>query len=173
MPHLYLVDGSGYIFRAYHRLPPLTNKHGEPVGAVYGYTAMLWKLADQLHKADGPTHMAVVLDKSSKTFRNDLYDQYKAHRPPPPEDLVPQFPMIRDATRAFSLPCIETEGLEEGLVAGPDPDQVQKLQRRLFAAFIHSIDAQAHCLRQSVIATFTGGALTIAVWVAILWDKMA
>ncbi len=112
MPHLYLVDGSGYIFRAYHRLPPLTNKHGEPVGAVYGYTAMLWKLADQLHRADGPTHMAVILDKSSKTFRNELYDQYKAHRPPPPEDLVPQFPMIRDATRAFSLPCIEEEGLE-------------------------------------------------------------
>ncbi|WP_242185744.1 DNA polymerase I [Sphingomonas sp. CARO-RG-8B-R24-01] len=112
MPHLYLVDGSGYIFRAYHRLPPLTNKHGEPVGAVYGYTTMLWKLADEVHAADGPTHMAVILDKSSKTFRNDLYDQYKAHRPPPPEDLVPQFPMIRDATRAFSLPCIETEGLE-------------------------------------------------------------
>ncbi|WP_413060585.1 DNA polymerase I [Sphingomonas carotinifaciens] len=112
MPHLYLVDGSGYIFRAYHRLPPLTNKHGEPVGAVYGYTTMLWKLADELHAAEGPTHMAVILDKSSKTFRNDLYDQYKAHRPPPPEDLVPQFPMIRDATRAFSLPCIETEGLE-------------------------------------------------------------
>ncbi len=112
MPHLYLVDGSGYIFRAYHRLPPLTNRLGEPVGAVYGYTTMLWKLADALHKAEGPTHMAVILDKSSKTFRNDLYDQYKAHRPPPPEDLVPQFPMIRDATRAFSLPCIEEEGLE-------------------------------------------------------------
>jgi DNA polymerase-1 len=112
MPHLYLVDGSGYIFRAYHRLPPLTNKHGEPVGAVYGYTTMLWKLADALHKADGPTHMAVILDKSSSTFRNELYDQYKAHRPPPPEDLVPQFPMIRDATRAFSLPCIEEQGLE-------------------------------------------------------------
>ena len=112
MPHLYLVDGSGYIFRAYHRLPPLTNKHGEPVGAVYGYTSMLWKLADEVHAADGPTHMAVILDASSKTFRNDLYDQYKAHRPPPPEDLVPQFPMIRDATRAFSIPCIETEGLE-------------------------------------------------------------
>jgi DNA polymerase-1 len=112
MPHLYLVDGSGYIFRAYHRLPPLTNIRGEPVGAVYGYTTMLWKLADALHKADGPTHMAVILDKSSHTFRNDLYDQYKAHRPPPPEDLVPQFPMIRDATRAFSLPCIEEEGLE-------------------------------------------------------------
>ena len=112
MPHLYLVDGSGYIFRAYHRLPPLTNKHGEPVGAVYGYTTMLWKLADELHKADGPTHMAVVLDKGSHTFRNDLYDKYKAQRPPPPEDLVPQFPMIRDATRAFSLPCIEEAGLE-------------------------------------------------------------
>jgi DNA polymerase-1 len=112
MPHLYLVDGSGYIFRAYHRLPPLTNVHGEPVGAVYGYTTMLWKLADELHKADGPTHMAVVLDKGSHTFRNDLYDQYKAHRPPAPEDLVPQFPMIRDATRAFSLPCIEEAGLE-------------------------------------------------------------
>ena len=112
MPHLYLVDGSGYIFRAYHRLPPLTNKHGEPVGAVYGYTTMLWKLADEVHAADGPTHMAVILDKSSHTFRNELYDQYKAHRPPPPEDLVPQFPVIRDATRAFSLPCIEEEGLE-------------------------------------------------------------
>jgi len=112
MPHLYLVDGSGYIFRAYHRLPPLTNIRGEPVGAVYGYTTMLWKLADELHKADGPTHMAVILDKGSHSFRNDLYDQYKAHRPPAPEDLVPQFPMIRDATRAFSLPCIEEAGLE-------------------------------------------------------------
>ncbi len=112
MPHLYLVDGSGYIFRAYHRLPPLTNKHGEPVGAVYGYTTMLWKLVDELNKADGPTHMAVVLDKSEHTFRNELYDQYKAHRPPAPEDLVPQFPMIRDATRAFSLPCIEEAGWE-------------------------------------------------------------
>src|ERR1700712_4642281 len=112
MPHLYLVDGSGYIFRAYHVLPKLTNKHDEPVGAVYGYTTMLWKLVDELHKADGPTHMAVVLDKSSHTFRNELYDQYKAHRPPPPEDLIPQFPMIRDATRAFSLPCIEEEGRE-------------------------------------------------------------
>ncbi|HWI85661.1 MAG TPA: 5'-3' exonuclease H3TH domain-containing protein, partial [Sphingomonas sp.] len=110
--HLYLVDGSGYIFRAYHRLPPLTNKHGQPAGAVYGFTTMMWKLVEDLHAADGPTHMAVIFDASSKTFRNDMYDQYKAHRPPPPEDLVPQFPMIRDATRAFSLPCIEEEGLE-------------------------------------------------------------
>lgn len=110
--HLYLVDASGYIFRAYHRLPPLTNIRGEPVGAVYGYTTMLWKLAEALHKADGPTHMAVILDASGKSFRNEIYPAYKAHRPPAPEDLVPQFPMIRDATRAFSLPCIEQIGLE-------------------------------------------------------------
>ncbi len=110
--HLYLIDGSAYIFRAYHRLPPLTNPAGVPVGAVYGYTTMLWKLAEDLHKADGPTHLAVILDKGSITFRNDLYDQYKANRPPPPEDLVPQFPLIRDATRAFSLACIEEAGLE-------------------------------------------------------------
>ncbi|MFN9376034.1 MAG: DNA polymerase I [Novosphingobium sp.] len=110
--HLYLVDGSAYIFRAYHRLPPLTNPQGVPVGAVYGYTTMLWKLADDLHKADGPTHLAVILDASGKSFRNEIYDQYKANRPPPPEDLKPQFPLIRDATRAFSLPCIEEQGLE-------------------------------------------------------------
>jgi DNA polymerase-1 len=111
-PHLYLVDGSSYIFRAYHRLPPLTNRHGTPAGAVYGYTTMLWKLADGLTRADGPTHMAVILDASEHTHRNVMYDQYKAHRPPPPEDLVPQFPLIRVATRAFSIPCIEEAGLE-------------------------------------------------------------
>ena len=110
--HLYLVDGSSYIFRAYHRLPPLTDPQGTPVGAVYGYTTMLWKLADDLDKAEGPTHLAVILDKGSTSFRNALYDQYKANRPPPPEDLVPQFPLIRDATRAFSLACIEEDDLE-------------------------------------------------------------
>ncbi|MAO95895.1 MAG: DNA polymerase I [Citromicrobium sp.] len=110
--HLYLVDGSAYIFRAYHRLPPLTNPEGTPVGAVYGYTTMLWKLAEDLDKADGPTHLAVVLDKSSQSFRNEIYDQYKANRPDPPEDLVPQFPLIRDATRAFSLPLIEEPDVE-------------------------------------------------------------
>ncbi|MEP3052367.1 MAG: DNA polymerase I [Erythrobacter sp.] len=110
--HLYLVDGSSYIFRAYHRLPPLTDPEGTPVGAVYGYTTMLWKLADDLDQADGPTHLAVILDASSKSFRNDIYPEYKANRPPAPEDLVPQFPLIRDATHAFSLPCIEQIGLE-------------------------------------------------------------
>src|SRR3954467_12593524 len=112
MPHLYLVDGSSYIFRAYHRLPPLTNRHGLNVGAVYGYTTMLWKLAESLHKEEGPTHLAVIFDAGSHPFPNEMYDQYKAQRPPPPPDLVPQFPLIRDATRAFSLPCIEEEGLE-------------------------------------------------------------
>ncbi len=110
--HLYLVDGSSYIFRAFHRLPPLTNKFGLNVGAVYGYTTMLWKLADSLNKADGPTHLAVILDASESTFRNQLYDQYKANRPPAPPELVPQFPLIRDATRAFSIPCLEEDGLE-------------------------------------------------------------
>src|SRR6476469_9348043 len=114
--HLYLVDGSSYIFRAYHRLPPLTNRHGQPAGAVYGYTTMLWKLAGDLSRGSkqdgGPTHMAVILDASEHTHRNEMYDQYKAHRPPPPEDLVPQFPLIRVATRAFSIPCIEEAGLE-------------------------------------------------------------
>src|SRR2546430_55360 len=80
-PHLYLVDGSSYIFRAYHRLPPLTNRHGQPAGAVYGYTTMLWKLAGELNKGakddGGPTHMAVILDASEQTFRNTMYDQYR------------------------------------------------------------------------------------------------
>jgi len=112
MPHLYLVDGSSYIFRAFHVLPGLTNKFGLNVGAVYGYTTMLWKLAGDLNKEDGPTHLAVILDASESTFRNQMYDQYKANRPPPPPELVPQFPLIRDATRAFSIPCIELDGLE-------------------------------------------------------------
>ncbi len=125
--HLYLVDGSSYIFRAYHRLPPLTNPEGTPVGAVYGYTTMLWKLADDLHKADGPTHMAVILDKSSQSFRNELYDQYKAHRPEPPEDLRPQFPLIRDATRAFSMPCIEEDNVEaDDIIASYAKDALAK-----------------------------------------------
>ncbi len=110
--HLYLVDGSSYIFRAYHRLPPLTNPEGTPVGAVYGYTTMLWKLAADLDAAEGPTHLAVILDASGVSFRNHIYEYYKANRPEPPEDLRPQFPLIRDATRAFSLPCIEVPGLE-------------------------------------------------------------
>ncbi|MFI4964702.1 MAG: DNA polymerase I [Caulobacterales bacterium] len=111
---LYLVDGSGFIFRAFHALPPLTRKSdGLPVGAVAGFCNMLWKLLVDMKAAeDAPTHLAVVFDHSEKTFRNKLYDQYKAHRPPAPEDLVPQFPLVRDATRAFGVPCLELPGYE-------------------------------------------------------------
>jgi DNA polymerase-1 len=110
--HVYLVDGSGYIFRAYHALPPLTRSDGTPVGAVQGFCNMLWKLLEDLKGEDHPTHLAVIFDYSGKSFRNDFYEAYKAHRPDPPEDLVPQFGLIRDATRAFQLPCIEMEGYE-------------------------------------------------------------
>lgn len=115
---LYLIDGSAYIFRAYHALPPLTRKSDKlPVGAVSGFCNMLWKLLTDAQDAAQehigvPTHFAVIFDHSSKTFRNDLYSEYKANRSEPPEDLVPQFPLIRDATRAFGLPCIEQEGYE-------------------------------------------------------------
>ena len=111
---LYLVDGSGFIFRAYHALPPLTRKSdGLPVGAVSGFCNMLWKLlVDMKSSEDAPTHLAVIFDHSEKTFRNALYDQYKAHRPPAPEDLVPQFPLVREATLAFGVPSIELAGYE-------------------------------------------------------------
>jgi DNA polymerase-1 len=118
---LYLVDGSGYIFRAYHALPPLTRKSdGLPVGAVAGFCNMMWKfLCDMKGEADAPTHLAVIFDHSEKTFRNALYDQYKAHRPPPPEDLIPQFALVREATRAFGVPAIELPGYEaDDVIAG-------------------------------------------------------
>ncbi|UVK41478.1 DNA polymerase I [Mesorhizobium sp. AR10] len=114
--HLFLIDGSGYIFRAYHALPPLTRKSdGLPVGAVSGFCNMLWKLMLDARNTDVgvvPTHFAVIFDYSSKTFRNDLYPEYKANRSAPPEDLIPQFGLIRQATKAFNLPCIEMEGFE-------------------------------------------------------------
>ncbi len=114
--HLFLIDGSGFIFRAFHALPPLTRKSdGLPVGAVSGFCNMLWKLlTDARDTSVGvtPTHLAVVFDYSAKTFRKDLYDAYKANRSAPPEELIPQFGLIRQATRAFNLPCIETEGFE-------------------------------------------------------------
>jgi len=111
---LYLVDGSGFIFRAFHALPPLTRKSdGLPIGAVSGFCNMIWKLlVDMRSQADAPTHLAVIFDHSEETFRNKLYDQYKAHRPPPPEDLVPQFPLVREATKAFGVPCLELPGYE-------------------------------------------------------------
>ena len=110
--HLYLIDGSGYIFRAYHALPPLTRKSdGLPVGAVAGFCAMLHKMLMGFGTG-GPTHLAVIFDYSGRSFRNALYPEYKAHRPPAPEDLVPQFPLVREATRAFGIPSVEMEGFE-------------------------------------------------------------
>ena len=110
---LFLIDGSGYIFRAYHALPPLTRKSdGLSVGAVAGFCNMLWKFLEEMKGNEAPTHLAVIFDKSEVTFRNELYSEYKANRPPAPEDLAPQFPLIRDATRAFNLPCIEMGGFE-------------------------------------------------------------
>ena len=111
--HLLLVDGSGYIFRAFHALPQLNRKSdGLPVGSVQGFCNMLWKLTEDLKGEDEPTHMAVIFDHKGKTFRDDLYPQYKAQRPPAPEELVPQFPLTRSATRAFNIPSIELEGWE-------------------------------------------------------------
>ncbi len=111
--HLHLVDGSAFIFRAYHALPPLTRKSdGLPIGAVAGFCNMLFKTVEDAKGPDAPTHVAVIFDYSGTTFRNKIYDQYKANRPPAPEDLVPQFPLTRDATRAFNIACIEKEGFE-------------------------------------------------------------
>jgi DNA polymerase-1 len=111
--HLHLVDGSAFIFRAYHALPPLTRKSdGLPVGAVSGFCNMIHKMIEGNTGPDAPTHAAVVFDKGSHTFRNDLYDLYKANRDAMPEDLRPQMPLTRDATRAFNLACLELEGFE-------------------------------------------------------------
>ena len=114
--HLFLVDGSGFIFRAFHALPPLTRKSdGLPVGAVSGFCNMLWKLLTSARDTSvgvTPTHFAVIFDYSSKTFRKEIFPDYKANRSAPPEELIPQFGLIRQATRAFNLPCIETDGFE-------------------------------------------------------------
>jgi DNA polymerase-1 len=110
--HVFLIDGSGYIFRAYHALPPLTRpSDGLPVGAIHGFCQMLWKLLKDVTDDLEPTHLAVLFDTKTN-YRTEIYPEYKAHRPPPPEDLIPQFSIIRDATRAFGVPSIEIEGYE-------------------------------------------------------------
>jgi len=111
--HLHLIDGSAFIFRAYHALPPLTRKSdGLPIGAVSGFCNMLQRYISDDHGPDAPTHVAVIFDKGSHTFRNDLYDLYKANREAMPEDLRPQMPLTREATRAFNIACQEIEGFE-------------------------------------------------------------
>jgi DNA polymerase-1 len=111
--HLYLVDASGFIFRAFHALPPLTRKSdGLPMGAVSGFCNMLWKVLEDLKAGERPTHFACIFDAGAITFRNELYDKYKAQRPPPPEDLIPQFPLVREAAIAFGTPALELAGFE-------------------------------------------------------------
>lgn len=111
--HVFLVDGSSYIFRAYHALPPLNRKSdGLQVNAVLGFCNMLWKLLREMPEDNRPTHLAIIFDKSEITFRNKIYPDYKAHRPPAPDDLIPQFALIREAVRAFDLPCLEQVGFE-------------------------------------------------------------
>ena len=111
--HLHLIDGSAFIFRAYHALPPLTRKSdGLPIGAVSGFCNMLQRYVEGNQGANAPTHVAVIFDKGSHTFRNDLYDQYKANRDEMPEDLRPQMPLTREATRAFNIACEEIDGYE-------------------------------------------------------------
>jgi len=106
--HVFLIDGSGFIFRAFHALPPMTSPEGTPVNAVFGFTKMLMKLLDDTD-AD---RIAVIFDRAQKTFRSDIYADYKAHRPPPPEELIPQFALVREATEALNVPAVDMDGFE-------------------------------------------------------------
>ena len=124
---VYLIDGSGYIFRAFHALPPLTRpSDGLPVGAIHGFCNMLWKLLRETKGEKRPTHLAVIFDHSKTSFRNAISADYKAHRPDPPPELVPQFSLIRDAVRAFNVACIEKEGFEaDDIIATYTRDAVE------------------------------------------------
>ena len=108
MKHVFLIDGSGFIFRAFHGLPPMTRPDGTPVNAVYGFTTMLFKMIEDTD-AD---HIAVIFDKARRTFRNEIYPEYKAHRPDPPDELIPQFALVREATRAMNVSAVDMEGFE-------------------------------------------------------------
>ncbi|MCG8508979.1 MAG: DNA polymerase I, partial [Rhodospirillales bacterium] len=108
MKHLFLIDGSGFIFRAFHAIRPLTRPDGTPVNAVYGFTTMLMKLLEDTD-AD---YVAVIFDRARRTFRNDIYPDYKANRPDPPEELIPQFALVREATRALNIPAVDMDGYE-------------------------------------------------------------
>ena len=125
--HICLVDGSTYIFRAYHALPPLTRKSdGFPVGAISGFCNMLDKLVREEKEKKGITHLLVVFDASGKTFRNDIYPEYKANRSEAPEDLIPQFPVIRKATSAFNIPFVELLGYEADDLIASYAQEAQK-----------------------------------------------
>ena len=124
-PHIYLIDGSGFIFRAYHGIRPLNSPDGTPVNAVFGFSNMLFKLLQDLDISEKPSHLAVIFDTKRQTFRNDIYPEYKAHRPPAPEDLVPQFAIIREAVKAFGLPSIELDGFEADDLIATYADQAR------------------------------------------------
>lgn len=120
---LLLIDGYGFVFRAYHSMPPLTNPEGTPVGAVFGFTNMLMKVLMD-HTAD---HLAVVLDAGQKTFRNEIYSEYKANRPPAPEDLIPQFPLVREAVHALNVPAVDLVGVEADDIIATYAKQAERL----------------------------------------------
>ena len=125
--NLILIDGSGYIFRAFYGLPSMTNENGVPVNAVFGFTKMLLKLIDDFK----PIYVAVIFDVARKTFRNDLYDLYKANRSDPPEELIPQFSIIRDATNAIGLPVVEMEGFEADDLIATYSNIAQKMNKKV------------------------------------------
>ena len=130
--HLHLIDGSAFIFRAYHALPPLTRKSdGLPIGAVAGFCNMLHRYIESNTGPEAPTHVAVVFDKGNRTFRNDLYDQYKANRDAMPEDLRPQMPLTRSATEAFNIACKELEGFEADDIIATLSTQAQSVGGRV------------------------------------------
>ena len=130
--HVVLVDGSGYIFRAYYALPPLTRRSdGLIIGAVAGFSNMLFKLLREQTGDMRPTHFAVIFDSKGKTFRSAIYDDYKAHRPPPPDDLIPQFPLVREATKAFGSLAIETPGFEADDIIASYAHQAEKMGARV------------------------------------------
>ena len=125
--NLILIDGSGYIFRAFYGLPSMTNENGVPVNAVFGFTKMLLKLIDDFK----PIYVAVIFDVARKTFRNDLYDLYKANRSDPPEELIPQFSIIREATNAIGLPVVEMEGFEADDLIATYSNIAQKTNKKV------------------------------------------
>ena len=124
--HLYLIDGSSFIFRAYHAIRMLTRPDGTPVNAVSGFCNMLFKLLRDLDDSERPSHLAVIFDAGKKTFRNDLYPEYKAHRPPAPDDLIPQFAIIHEAVEAFNLPSIQLDGYEADDIIATYAKQAEK-----------------------------------------------
>ena len=125
--NLILIDGSGYIFRAFYGLPPMTNQDGVPVNAVFGFTKMLLKLIDDLK----PIYAAVIFDVARKTFRNEIYEDYKGNRSDPPEDLIPQFSIIRNATEAIGLPVVEMEGFEADDLIATYASQAQDMKKKV------------------------------------------